>query len=92
VTAVTGPGVADLGPPPSDTNQDWAVLVRETCPCDFNGTGPALPDGADFTAFLSAFFAGDPAADFDGSGPMMPDGADFNAFLTCFFSPPANCG
>jgi len=61
------------------------------CPCDFDGMGPALPDGADFNAFLSAFFAGDPPADFDGMGPALPDGADFNAFLDCFFNPPASC-
>jgi len=76
--------------------ENIAVLTIEAeaaaaCPCDFDGMGPALPDGADFNAFLTAFFAGDPAADFDGMGPALPDGADFNAFLSCFFNPPAGC-
>ena len=43
ITAVTGPGSIDLGAPPSETNQDWAIIVRR----DFGGN---IPPMAVFTA------------------------------------------
>jgi hypothetical protein len=42
-----------------------------TCPCDIDGGGLSVPD---IFAFLSLWFAGDPAAEFDGQqGITVPD-------------------
>jgi hypothetical protein len=56
----------------------------DDCPCDWDNSGDlAVPD---IFAFLSSWFANDPAANFDGvNGIGVPD---IFAFLACWFS---NC-
>lgn len=58
------------------------TTAGDDCVADFDGSGEV--DGADFLAFLSAFFSQDPRADIDQSGSI--DGADFLAYLSAFFA------
>ena len=44
VTNVTGPGVQNLGLPPDDISNDWAILVQRT---DLDSDGDAIVDGLD---------------------------------------------
>ncbi len=59
----------------------------QSCPCDWDQSGSiGVPD---IFAFLSSWFALDPAADFDGQGGVgVPD---IFAFLACWFAHPAGC-
>lgn len=62
-----------------------AVILRPigpACGADFDGSGALDVD--DFSAFRSAFLAGDPRADFDGSGRM--EVGDFAAFRAAFLA------
>lgn len=54
--------------------------VISICPADFDCSGFADTD--DFTAFVSAFEAGDDSADFDSSGFVDTD--DFTAYVLAF--------
>ncbi|HLO41082.1 MAG TPA: NPCBM/NEW2 domain-containing protein [Phycisphaerales bacterium] len=60
----------------------WGLATLRGCPSDFDGTG--FVDTDDFTAFVSAFEAGDDVADFDESGFVDTD--DFTAFVLAFES------
>jgi hypothetical protein len=57
------------------------------CPCDFDNSGQV--NSQDYFDFLTAFFAGAPAADFNISGSV--NSQDFFDFLACFFNPPVGC-
>lgn len=59
------------------------TYISETltcCPADFDRSGFADTD--DFTAFVTAFNAGDPTSDFDRSGYVDTD--DFTAYVNAF--------
>ncbi|MBX2819804.1 MAG: PKD domain-containing protein [Rhodothermaceae bacterium] len=58
VTEVDGPGVQFLGNPPSDTNEDWVILVRSTdlispVVARFTTTSSSIPLTVDFDASTS---------------------------------------
>jgi len=58
VTEVNGPGVQFLGNPPSDTNEDWVILVRSTdlispVVARFTTTPSSIPFTVDFDASTS---------------------------------------
>ena len=55
-------------------------IVAFQCPIDFNANGVADP--GDFTAWLAAYSAQDPAADLNGNGTLDP--GDLTAFLAAY--------
>ncbi|HLO41084.1 MAG TPA: GC-type dockerin domain-anchored protein [Phycisphaerales bacterium] len=56
------------------------VDATAPCPADFDGTG--FVDTDDFTAYVTAFEAGEQSADFDGTGFVDTD--DFTSFVLAF--------
>jgi hypothetical protein len=83
VATARGPGVQDIGSPPSEQSDDWFAVVRRLdCPADLNADG--LLDLTDVKAFATAFLASEPAADFDGNG--LYDLTDVILFIDAFIA------
>lgn len=76
--------------PGLDGNNNGVIDTCEEgtlCPCDADGDGTILVN--DIFAFLSLWFANDPAADFDGLNGIQV--ADIFAYLDCWFTRPSPC-
>ncbi len=67
---------------PNDRGRVWAIAGQDHTPClaDVNGDGQVTP--TDFTAWIGAFNAGDPAADQNLDGMITP--TDFTSWVVNF--------
>ncbi len=81
---MNGNGAVDLAVPNRDANTTSILLNGTVPPCrpDINRDG--VLNSQDFFDFLTAFFAGAPAADFNADG--LTNSQDFFDFLTAFFA------
>ncbi|MGP1273683.1 MAG: reprolysin-like metallopeptidase [Phycisphaerales bacterium] len=75
--ATTG-GDLTYSPEPAGTSYSGVVVCQADCPPDINGNG--VPDPGDFTAWVTAYNAGDLIADQNQNGVLDP--GDFTAWVT----------